>query len=63
MTVRMEKAKEIIESGTDLKVYEVAQQVGLGDNPAYFGQVFRKYTGMPPSDYRAKYARQKKTMD
>lgn len=49
---RMEKAKELLLSSPDLKVYEVARMVGLGENPAYFGQVFRKYTGMLPSQFR-----------
>lgn len=57
MAVRMEKAKRIIAMSSDLKMYEVAQQVGLGDNAAYFGQVFRKYTGMLPSEYRMKHAK------
>lgn len=52
VTVRMEKAKQIIAMSSDLKMYEVARQVGLGDSAAYFGQVFRKYTGMLPSEYR-----------
>lgn len=55
MRVRMEKAKQLIALASDLKIYEVARQVGLGENVAYFGQVFRKYTGMLPSDYRKKH--------
>ena len=51
----MEKAKQLISMSADVKMYEVAQQVGLGDNAAYFGQVFKKYTGMLPSDYRHLY--------
>jgi two-component system response regulator YesN len=52
LMLRMEKAKQLISMSASVKMYEVAQQVGLGDNAAYFGQVFRKYTGMLPSDYR-----------
>ena len=29
----------------------IAQQVGFGNNPQYFSQVFKKYTGSTPSDY------------
>lgn len=54
MNLRMEKAKQIIAKSIDLKMYEVAQQVGLGNNTAYFGQVFRKYIGMLPSEYKMK---------
>lgn len=50
--VRMEKAKELVEkSGYDL-VCEVARKVGYGNNPQYFSQLFKKYTGFAPSDYR-----------
>lgn len=52
MTIRMEKAKQLITVCDDLKMYEVARRVGLGDNAAYFGQVFRKYTGLLPSEYK-----------
>ncbi len=53
MTMRMERAKQLLASSPDLKVHEVARQVGLGRQPAYFGQLFRKYTGVLPSEYRA----------
>jgi len=48
--VRMEKAKELLKN-ISLKVYEVSQQVGYSD-PHYFSQVFKKYTGMTPAQYR-----------
>jgi two-component system response regulator YesN len=52
MRLRMEKAKELIErNGADC-IYEVAQSVGLGNNPQYFSQLFKKYTGYSPSDYK-----------
>lgn len=59
MTARMEKAKRIMAGSSELRVYEVAQLVGLGDNAAYFGHVFRKYTGTRPSEYRKRYAKTK----
>ncbi|NLG83368.1 MAG: helix-turn-helix domain-containing protein, partial [Firmicutes bacterium] len=55
MKLRMEKAKQLLITAGDLKMYEVARRVGFGDNVAYFGQVFRKYTGLLPSEYRTKY--------
>jgi len=55
MTVRMEKARQIITMSGDLKVYEIASQVGLGDNTTYFSQLFRKFTGMLPSEYKSKH--------
>lgn len=55
MSVRMEKAKHIIAETGDIRVYEIAQQVGLGDNSAYFSNNFRKYTGMLPTEYRTSH--------
>lgn len=52
-TVRMEKAKELLQRG--LKVYQVAEQVGYA-NVDYFNSKFKKYVGMPPSVYRGKLA-------
>lgn len=57
MMLRIEKAKKILAKSMEVKIYEVAQQVGLGDSAAYFGQVFRKYTGMLPSEYKEKYGK------
>lgn len=48
-TVRMEKAKFLLEQG--LKVYEVSQRVGYA-NIDYFYKKFKSYTGRPPSDYK-----------
>lgn len=55
MSIRIEKAKQLILSSGDLKVYEIAQQVGFGDNAAYFSQIFSKFTNMLPSEYRARH--------
>lgn len=48
--VRVEKAKEFLER-LDLNVAEIAWKVGYED-PNYFSQVFRKTTGLRPSEYR-----------
>ena len=50
--VRMERAKELIKSKKDYKIYEITQQIGFEDNTQYFSQVFKKYTGYTPSEYR-----------
>ncbi|MDF2835816.1 MAG: two component transcriptional regulator, AraC family [Paenibacillus sp.] len=52
MKVRMERAMEMIGAGGDVKVFELAEQLGFGDNPQYFSQVFKKYTGVSPSEYK-----------
>lgn len=51
MRKRMEKAKELF-LNYDYKIYEVAEKTGFGDNTQYFSQVFKKYTGNTPSDYK-----------
>ncbi|AAM25484.1 two-component system response regulator YesN [Caldanaerobacter subterraneus subsp. tengcongensis MB4] len=48
--VRVEKAKKLLEDRS-LKTYQVANMVGFGDEK-YFSQVFKKYTGLTPSQYR-----------
>ncbi|MCD8390243.1 MAG: helix-turn-helix domain-containing protein [Firmicutes bacterium] len=56
MEKRMEMAKEMILSGSKDRIYEIAENVGYGLNPQYFSQVFKKYTGYSPLEYRD-YAR------
>jgi len=50
--IRIEKSKELLENGT-MKINEIAKRVGY-NNPNYFTAVFRKITGMYPSEYRKK---------
>lgn len=52
LSTRMEHAKLLMSSDDSLHSYEIAEKVGLGKNPHYFSQLFRKYTGMTPKDYR-----------
>jgi two-component system response regulator YesN len=49
---RMERAMEEIEQTGDVKVFELAEKLGFGGNPQYFSQVFKKYTGFTPSEYK-----------
>ena len=53
---RMEKAKELLLNGNNQKISEIAEQVGCGDNPQYFSQLFKKYAGMTPSAYLKHHA-------
>lgn len=48
--VRMEKAKELLQS-TDHKIIEICAMTGY-DNPRYFSKLFKLYTGMTPREYR-----------
>ncbi|WP_163101949.1 response regulator transcription factor [Peribacillus alkalitolerans] len=50
--LRVEKAIDLIENNGQVKMFEVAEEVGFGDNPRYFSQVFKKYTGFTPSEYK-----------
>lgn len=47
---RIQKAEELL-STTNMRVYEVADQVGISDY-IYFSQVFKNLTGKSPSDFR-----------
>lgn len=49
-TIRLDQACQLLRS-TELKHYEIADRVGI-DDPAYFSQLFRKHTGLSPSEYR-----------
>ena len=47
---RMEKAKELVASGS-MKMYKVAESIGYADS-SYFAKLFKKYTGLSPAKYR-----------
>ncbi|MFD2213495.1 response regulator transcription factor [Metabacillus endolithicus] len=49
---RIKKAIEQIQLMDDVKVFAIAEMIGFGDNPQYFSQVFKKFTGYSPSDYK-----------
>lgn len=38
----------------DAKIFELAESFGFGRNPQYFSQVFKKWTGVTPSDFRSR---------
>lgn len=47
---KIEKAKEILKA-VDIPVSEVAEKCGFSD-VKYFNRVFKKYTGVTPSEYK-----------
>ena len=49
---RMEEAKKLLARPT-VNIKDIGKAVGYGDSN-YFTKVFRRYTGMSPSEYRAK---------
>lgn len=50
--VKVERAK-ILFKNTEIKNYEVANQLGYKD-VEYFSKVFKKYTGITPSEFKAR---------
>lgn len=48
--IRVEKAKELLRD-PEYRIGDIAEQVGFMDM-AHFSRVFKKITGMPPSEYR-----------
>ncbi len=49
--IRMENAKRMLKK-EDTRIEEIAEQVGLGHDVPYFYQLFKRYTGMTPKEYR-----------
>jgi two-component system response regulator YesN len=50
--IRIENAKKLLKE-KDLNNYDVCMMVGY-DNPTYFSKVFKRVTGLTPSQYRNK---------
>ncbi len=48
---RMEEAIRLMTFYHSDNVKHIARQVGFGSNPQYFSQVFKRYTGLPPTEY------------
>lgn len=46
---RIDKAVEIAEKEKDIKVFELAERIGFGNNPQYFSQLFKRMKGFTPS--------------
>ena len=51
MKRRIQRAAELMAERPDIKIFELAELVGFGDNPQYFSQVFKKQMGCTPSEY------------
>lgn len=50
--LRIERAKELITTETESRMYEIAERSGFGGDQQYFGNVFKKFTGFSPLEYR-----------
>lgn len=51
MRIRIQRATELMAADPDVKIFEMAERLGFGDNPQYFSQVFKKQVGCTPSEY------------
>lgn len=49
--MRISKAKQLIIAKPSEPIKTIAEQVGCGNNPQYFSQLFKKQTGMTPTDF------------
>lgn len=49
--LRIREAQKIIRENPGLRNYEVSEMLGFG-NPRYFSELFKKVTGLTPSEYR-----------
>ena len=53
--LRVARAKELLQQET-LSMKEICVSVGYGD-PNYFSRIFKKHTGVTPTEYREKECR------
>jgi two-component system, response regulator YesN len=51
---RISMAIECMEQPVEIKIAEVAERIGFGENPHYFSFLFKKHTGLSPTEYRQK---------
>lgn len=51
--VRIDKAKQLIIEKENHKVYQIAEDIGFGNNSQYFYQVFKKHTGLTPLEFKS----------
>lgn len=49
--IRMENAKQLLRE-REIRIEEAAAKVGLGHDIPYFYQLFKRYTGMTPKEYK-----------
>lgn len=57
---KVERAKELMDSGNGYMIYEIADMLGF-DTPFYFSRVFKKVTGISPREYETMHAAERHT--
>lgn len=56
LETRMKKAKELLVSGRNLRLTDIAEMVGYADS-GHFSKSFKKHTGLSPSEYEVTHAK------
>lgn len=51
LRIRMEKACQLLEDDPDLRILDIAEQLGFSD-PLYFSRQFKQFVHLSPSEYR-----------
>lgn len=59
--LRIDKAKEMLEHDSDIKISDIADSLDMG-NVQSFIRVFKKYEGITPGQYREKFFESNKTV-
>ncbi|WP_068777065.1 response regulator [Paenibacillus sp. FJAT-26967] len=54
--VRMQKAKDLLSSGNNIRLSDISEMVGYSD-PGYFSKTFKKHVGLSPSEYETRKSR------
>ncbi|WP_337100427.1 response regulator [Paenibacillus sp. YIM B09110] len=57
---RIDKARETLERSGSYKIYELAEMTGMGSDPKYFSNLFKKYSGCTPQEYKSRIAAERK---
>lgn len=52
LTMRMSRAKQLLEQAPELRIGQLCEEVGYGDNPRYFSHLFHQSFGCSPSEYK-----------
>lgn len=52
--IKLDYAKSLLQIQQDLEIKEICYQLGF-DSISYFSRLFKKYTGISPSEYRKQY--------
>ena len=51
MRIRLNRAKQLLDSSADMQIGDIATKCGFEDN-AYFSRIFKQYFHLTPSQYR-----------